>query len=605
MRVRYLVLLSVGAILFALTGAITGRAITTSGPTQASEGRSWGIASATLKGKLNRDGSVEAEQTIGAYFNGSFTGFYQDIPFNQGNQIAGLNAGDSERLYKPGGSAELGSTGEPGSWGATYLPGEVVRVVWHHQTANTSRNFKLYYTINNVGESFENRDALRVRVWGQYWPAGAERVAAQFKLPTSAGVQAQAAPWFVRPETQVRGDTVTMIATKVPAKQSVDLLITMPKGTLLGVKSNTGPVPSVAQSGSSLQEKYGYSNLKRGLAWLVAYLLLTALPVTLWMLLWKRRLRDSDYLAQGRQYETPPGSMVYGYVAAEESLPDLSRAMTATLIDLVARGYFTRENVRGEDGEWRLKIGIQDEQPAENAGLSQGEQATLEYFNSLLAQGPCIVDDLDSRVSQSKESLARVNQVHSALLEDMKAGQAGQKSRSGIVKGLAFLWALFALPAGAALTFTLPMSHLLGAPFFIGVGFTLVLATIAIASWPKGDFTLTGGAGMATAGPWRSYRDFILSFSSMETAPDLQVELWERAFAAALIFGVAREFSERAKVLVPNLGEDMTAFSTTTYYSAALGSSISSAATPPSSSSSGSGGGFSGGGMGGGGGGAW
>jgi hypothetical protein len=148
---------------------------------------------------------------------------------------------------------------------------------------------------------------------------------------------------------------------------------------------------------------------------------------------------------------------------------------------------------------------------------------------------------------------------------------------------------------------------------------------------PKGDLGATGARGPAGADGVGSVRIFYVEQNDAVTsenacftsqifanscatlpylpsewtaAPDLGVILWERAFAGALMWGVAEQFVERAKVLVPDLNEGTLALGHSAFYGAGIGSSISSSAAPPASAFGG-GGGFGGGDGGGGGGGAW
>lgn len=600
MPVRYLVTSLIAALVFAVTGLIAGHSMQPA-PYKSAEGmREWGIRQVKIDAVVTPQGEAKVVQDITADFRGQFQGFFQDLPYNKENSFSGLQAGDDQEAYAPGASAELGSSGAPGSWGYTYLSGRVLRVVWHHDSQG-DKTFRLKYNISGVAESYQDADIVRMRPWGQFWEAGPRYLTVKIKLPPGKILSASASPKYIDAQASVRGQTVTFTASQLPAKQAASLLIKMAPGSIPGAKKKPGNAPSLKDTlGEKGFEAYGKNPQLRASAWAGALLLLVALPVLAWFLWWKRRLADAAWSSSGPQYDPPPGSLSYGYTVAQEQLLDISTALTATLIDLVARGFYTRENTLNDGGEWRLTIGIPQARPQQQ--LTVGEQATLNYFDGLLAAGPCQVDELSDRADNGESGQKAFSEVSDGLLEDMKQGD--QKSSVAGIKMAAAAWVIAATPLAAALTFSLPYSRLFATMTLIGFGVTILILLSAVISWPRGDFTHSGDKAMQQAGPWRAYRDFILSFSSMETAPDLQVELWERAFAAALMFGVAEEFAARARILLPNLSNDAFALSYVSYSSASLGSSISSASSP-SSSSSGAGGGFGGGGFGGGGGGAW
>jgi uncharacterized membrane protein len=219
----------------------------------------------------------------------------------------------------------------------------------------------------------------------------------------------------------------------------------------------------------------------------------------------------------------------------------------------------------------------------------------------LLADGPCVVDDLDGRVNPTMHR-ALFTEMKTALMADGDEVSGAQQSSDWWVKLAAVVWLL--PTAWVTFALTAPSSTLSNTAKWFVLGPLLVLSAVQVRAWPRGDFVYTSPELAAVQGPWQQWRDWILHFDQMNDAPDLGVILWERAFAGALMWGVAEQFVERAKVLVPDLNEGTLALGHSAFYGAGIGSSISSSAAPPASAFGG-GGGFGGGDGGGGGGGAW
>ena len=575
---------------------------------KASGGRSFVVSAGTTTSVLSDSGQLGVSEALTVDFKGgTFFGFYRDVPLSKQQKSTLTEVADStDGVFSPGGSAQLGSFGSAGKFGTALLP-QGRRIVWHINT--TGREvFKANYTIAPVGDRYADADFLNVSIWGDQWGSHVPKVGGSLTLPKALPASAQigVTPQWLNPSVSTSGRTIKVAADKVPPRQALRLKVRLPRGWLAGdVINHSGAAPSVPTHSwvDSTRHLAATSPVARALLWMVLILIIGELPIIAWFAWHRRRLADAPWSGPGTVYEPPSGrSLSYGYAAANETAPPESTALVATLMDLVARGFYGRENVRDErTGDWRLEISLPTS-PREKETVSDGETAVVEFIDMLLMEGPCVVDNLAERVNP-EEHRVMFKAMQATLQNDGAELRNGRKSANWWVKLLAGLW--FLLASWIVMFLTSDLSTIPPGVTLLSVALAVVFIGWQARCIPPGDFIRTPEELADIQGPWRGWRDFILHFNQMETAPDLGVVLWERAFAGALMWGVAKDFVSRARVLVPELGDSSWALANSSFYGATWGSAIGSAAVPASSSDGSFGGGSFGGGGGGGGGGAW
>ena len=86
------------------------------------------------------------------------------------------------REYSPGASAELGSSGDPGTFGVADLGGRV-RVVWHYAAADEERTFILDYRLRGLTVAYDDVADVNLKVWGDEWKVGLGHLTARVLLP--------------------------------------------------------------------------------------------------------------------------------------------------------------------------------------------------------------------------------------------------------------------------------------------------------------------------------------------------------------------------------------------------------------------------------------
>jgi hypothetical protein len=103
--------------------------------------KSFSLPQASVAIAVEPDGSLSLEEHITFAFDGSFSGAYRDIPLRQGEVIQDVFVSEEGARYSPGASAELGSSGLPGTFGTARIDGGL-RIVWHYGAFSEVRTLR-------------------------------------------------------------------------------------------------------------------------------------------------------------------------------------------------------------------------------------------------------------------------------------------------------------------------------------------------------------------------------------------------------------------------------------------------------------------------------
>src|SRR5919202_5203926 len=102
--------------------------------------KSFSLPWARVVADVQPDGSVLITENITYDFSGSFEGGYREIPLKEGMSVSDVSVSENGKQYAPGASAELGSSGAPGTYGTANL-GDSYRIVWHYRATDEERTF--------------------------------------------------------------------------------------------------------------------------------------------------------------------------------------------------------------------------------------------------------------------------------------------------------------------------------------------------------------------------------------------------------------------------------------------------------------------------------
>src|SRR5215210_4506275 len=203
--------------------------------------KSFSLPRADVVADVQPDGSVLVTEDITYLFSGSFEGGYREIPLKDGMSVSDVSVSEGGREYAPGASAELGSSGAPGTYGTADL-GDAYRIVWHYRASYEERTFTLRYRLNGLAVAHDDVVDVYWQVWGDEWGEPLGSLEATLVLPGGAGegdsVKVFGHPSSVSGKTSLGPDkgSPTLIASDVPAGQFVEMRVVFPRELL----SSTG-----------------------------------------------------------------------------------------------------------------------------------------------------------------------------------------------------------------------------------------------------------------------------------------------------------------------------------------------------------------------------
>jgi hypothetical protein len=314
-----------------------------------------------------------------------------------------------------------------------------------------------------------------------------------------------------------------------------------------------------------------------------------------------------------------------------------SREFTATLFDLIRRGFLKAQPVSVKKGgfwgektmtDLRVELGSGD-----SGSLETFEGSVLKVAWRVLSYGWANLTDFQERIRYADESTRRA--YYSSYQGFRKAVKREVERRDLVERGPSVWLGWVAILLGLAGTEWFVLSSFVKAAdvvsLIVGLIFLICFSffVLAIAGWVvRRVFGYAGSALGSVLNPlwvrrtpkgallharWQAFRRYLNDFSRMEESPPASLALWEQFLVYGIALGVAEQVLEAARLHAPpevaqggsfySPGYDGSVTGPTGFSFSNLENDFSSAFTPPSSSSSGGGGSFSGGGRGGGG--AW
>jgi uncharacterized membrane protein len=576
--------------------------------------------------------------------------------------VTDVSVSEYARAYVPGASAELGSSGAPGTYGTANL-GDAYRIVWHYRAAYEERTFTVRYRLNGLAVAHDDVVDVYWQAWGDEWEEPLGSLEATMVLPAGAGtgeVKVFGHPASVSGKTSLGPDGVSpaLIASNVPAGQFVEMRVVFPRELL----TSTGGAR--VEPGDGLQEimeeEVAEARSEARKAWLQAWLvrlqplfglLLVLVSVGAMVFIYQRYGREPkvDY-AERYEREPPtndPPAVIGAIITQKPSVG--SREFTATLFDLIRRGVLKAEPVSvKKDGlmsektmtDLRVDVGSGDPDSIEDFArnvltLENFEHRVLNVAERVLSHGPVNLTDFEERIKDADDRGTNRSSYESfmdAVKQEVERRDLVERSPgrwlgpAALVLGLAgaawFVLALLGVPVGA-LIFSLIFSSFIG---FVGAGLVVWVvfwrvfgrADSALGSTLHRMWVRRTPKGALLHARWQAFRRYLSDFSRMEESPPASLALWEQFLVYGIALGVAEQVLEAARLHAPpEIAEGGTFYSPGIVGSiigpyvfsfSNLENDFSGAFTPLSSSGSGGGGWFSGGGgggFGGGGGGAW
>ncbi len=395
----------------------------------AAQAKSYSLPKAVVQVEIASDGSLLVREDITFSYAGSFSGAYRDIPVRGGERVDLVRVSEGGEAYRPGGNTELGSFDLPGEYGVDENT-QRVRVVWHYRALNEQRTFTIRYRFRGLAVAYDDVVDVNLQVWGDEWPVAVSDLRAEMELPRPIGLtgtryRVWGAPEWVRGVVDRTRTGTTLRAVNVPSGQFVEMRTVFPRRLLTSTRGarvvdGNGFAGIVAEQEERADEyaegrekiDEAKDNLGRTLLTLAAFALLPALGVmfAIWLLFGRERGTGYD-----REYEQEPPSD-----EAPAIVPPLLRQgtepgsleFTATLFDLVRRGYYVAKPVTTEKKTW---AGLRTEQVADlelspgdsSVELTEFEEPVAKVFDHIVDDGPEVLSKMRDRIESTRASNAK------------------------------------------------------------------------------------------------------------------------------------------------------------------------------------------------------
>ncbi len=251
---------------------------------------------------------------------------------------------------------------------------------------------------------------------------------------------------------------------------------------------------------------------------------------------------DRDY-EESPPTDTPPA--LVPPLLRRSTTPETNE-FTATLIDLVRRGYFAAKPVPGGrrsdgagQGSGDLELGHGDR----SRPLRDFEEPVAEIFDGLMDDGPMPLSTLRGRIESDTENVARYRQFRNAVESEIEsrgwytftAARVMVLTSAGLVAlGMAGTALLYPLSTRATFYF--------GATAFDGALVLFYAGGIAKLVRRR----RRTAEGQLEARRWEAFRRYLTDFPRLEESPAASLELWEQDLVYAIAFGRAERVLEAA-----------------------------------------------------------
>ena len=217
---------------------------------------------------------------------------------------------------------------------------------------------------------------------------------------------------------------------------------------------------------------------------------------------------------------------------------------TATLMDLVRRGYFAARPIPGaSDGTGQGSGDLELRKGDHGVPIQEFEAPVAEIFDGLLADGPVPLSQLRGRIENDAENVARYAGFRDAVESDITS--RGWYTFTAARVMLFTSIGLGALGmAGTALLYPLSTT----ATFYFGA---TAFDSALVLFYASGVAKLVRrrrrtAEGQLEARRWQAFRRYLTDFPRLRESPAASLELWEQHLVYAIAFGQARRVLEGA-----------------------------------------------------------
>lgn len=257
------------------------------------------------------------------------------------------------------------------------------------------------------------------------------------------------------------------------------------------------------------------------------------LPALVLLLVAVLRYGPDEPAQYDRAYEESPPTDTPPALAGpllRRSLTPNSGDFTATLFDLVRRGYF-RGRAIPDSNDLELSLGDRD------VPLADFEVPVARIFEEFLGHEPARLSRIGERLGELPENVLRFDSFREHVKEAIE--QRGWYTFTAA--RVLFLSSVGLLGLGLTLGWVLLATSREATAYF-GLATFESAAALFHASWIAKliRWRRRSAGGRLDSERWRAFRRYLADFPRLREAPAITIDLWERYLVYAIAFGVAR-----------------------------------------------------------------
>lgn len=576
--------------------------------------RDYTLEGATTNITIDPRGIVHVQEAISYTFEGSYNEVFRKLNVLPGESIQNITGYCSESSCKfsvkeiPEGYELIGSLPNPTPEKVTFF------ISYDHYGA-----VKVHSDISE----------FHYKLWGDEWdkPLGNLRGSIAFPVENESAIQYWVHPTSYTEEVNVENNVLKIRTNEIPAYQWYEVRVVFPRITspnpnfvqiddAEGLKEIIAIENEYQQRGSVLKSIYN--------ATLLSGLLALVFPLFIYFKYGREPKIDYNGIYEREPPTDSKPAVVNAIMEGRGGVPQIS-GFTATIMDLVNRGYISLRTVEVEESKWAglsksksedILIEILDQN---RNGKNRGN---LEDPNKLEDFEKDALDLLKSHASGSEVSWKQLKKElgkGTDFYDFITYWNKKVKARTGIDKlfrseGNKYIRVFAGVLVALAIIYILiiaqnfppsefPLASNLNKLIFLigGFGF-LLIAISAVGERVLGQWTLEGKIYYEK---WNNFKKYLTDFSALKEHPPESIKIWDSYLVYATALGVAEEVIRNMTLVVPPEQLQVSSFYLIHHNYSQFGSGFDSAYTSSNPASQGGGGvGGVGGGSGGGGGGA-
>ena len=303
--------------------------------------RDYSIQGATTNITVNPNGIVHVEEAISYTFDGDYNEVFRKLPVPQGESIQNITGHCSDQDCKfsvqetPEGYELIGSLPNP-----------------------TPEKITFFISYDHYGAVKVHRDVseFHYKLWGEEWdkPLGNLKTSIAFPVENESKLQYWIHPTGYTEEVSVKNNVINLATNEIPANQWYEIRVVFPRiaspnpnfvkiDDADGLKTILDIENDYQERGSILKSVY-YAILLFGLFAL-------AFPLFIYFKYGKEPKIDYNGIYEREPPTNSKPAVVNAIMEGSNGIPQIS-GFTATIMDLIYRGYISIQTVETEESKW-------------------------------------------------------------------------------------------------------------------------------------------------------------------------------------------------------------------------------------------------------------